>query len=156
MRLIEANQGILHNVCGLYCHDPTDRQDLFQEIVIQLWKAFPSFRQESKPSTWLYQVALNVAISNFRRVSRRPAQTTLSDEVLNYAAPTDERSTARLEHLYRAIGTLSDVDKALVMLHFEEKSSEEIAVILGITPGNVRVKMHRVQEKLRQRLKSHS
>ncbi|MDZ7899711.1 MAG: sigma-70 family RNA polymerase sigma factor [Arcicella sp.] len=150
VEMIKLHQGIVHKVCGMYRHDPDDRKDLFQEIVIQLWRAFPKFRQESKISTWIYQIALNVAISDFRKESRRPQKvefleifTNISDE--NYDPTTEEQ----IQQMHFAIAQLSEIEKAIVMLYFEEKSNEEIAEIVGITQNNVRVKMTRIREKLR-------
>ena len=150
--LVQDHQALIRRVCRLYCSDPDDRQDLFQEIVLQLWRAYPRYeaRPEAKLSTWLYRIALNVAISNLRQRTRRPAPGELNDEALAVAqAPdagpdADDRAT-----LYRAIARLSEVDKAFVLLYLEDRPYDEMADILGITQNNVRVKMHRVQEKLR-------
>lgn len=149
---LNQHQRIIHKVCGMYRHDSDDKKDLFQEIVIQLWKAFPNFRQEAKVSTWIYQIALNVAISDFRKESRRPQKTSLDD--LQIAIPTEpEPDTAeKLQQLYKAIEALSAIEKALLMLYFEEKNNEEIAEIMGITPNNVRVKMTRIREKLKNKV----
>ncbi len=149
---LNQHQRIIHKVCGMYRHDPDDKKDLFQEIVIQLWKAFPNFRQEAKVSTWIYQIALNVAISDFRKESRRPQKTSLDD--LQIAIPSEpEPDTAeKLQQLYKAIEALSAIEKALLMLYFEEKNNEEIAEIMGITPNNVRVKMTGIREKLKNKV----
>ena len=74
-KIIADNQGIIHKVCNMYCDRPDDRQDLFQEIVLQLWRAYPSFKGQSKVSTWLYRVALNTAISAFRKHQKTSPQT---------------------------------------------------------------------------------
>lgn len=150
VELIKTHQGIVHKVCGMYRRDPDDRKDLFQEIVIQLWKAFPKFRQESKVSTWIYQIALNVAISDFRKESRKPIRVELSETFANISDNQyDYTFEEKLKVLYQAIDQLSEVEKAIMMLYFEEKSNEEIAEIIGISQNNVRVKMTRIREKLR-------
>ncbi|MCB2408481.1 RNA polymerase sigma factor [Hymenobacter sp. BT178] len=153
LAVLNANQGILHRMCRLYCQDADDRQDLYQEIVLQLWRAFPGYQPTAKISTWLYRIALNVAISNLRQRTRRPAPERLGDVPPDLALPPDTGPDADdLAELYRAIGRLSDVEKAFILLYLEERTYEEMADILGITQNNVRVKMHRVQDKLRQLL----
>ena len=156
VELLNEHQAQLRRVARLYCPDENDRQDLYQEIVLQLWRAWPRYeaRPEAKVSTWLYRVALNVAISDLRRRTRRPAATSLSrPELPELAAPPPDGPDADdLAQLYRAIERLSDVEKAFVLLYLEERPYAEMADILGITPNNVRVKMHRVQDKLRQLL----
>ncbi len=150
VELIKTHQGIVHKVCGMYRRDPDDRKDLFKEIVIQLWKAFPKFRQETKVSTWIYQIALNVAISDFRKESRKPIRVELSETFANISDNQYDYSfEEKLKVLYQAIDQLSEVEKAIMMLYFEEKSNEEIAEIIGISQNNVRVKMTRIREKLR-------
>ncbi|TGE23610.1 sigma-70 family RNA polymerase sigma factor [Hymenobacter metallicola] len=140
-------------MCRLYCQDAEERQDLYQEIVLQLWRAFPSYQPTAKISTWLYRIALNVAISTLRQRTRRPAPERFGPTVPEIAQPPDTGPDADdLTELYRAIGRLSDVEKAFVLLYLEERTYEEMADILGITQNNVRVKMHRVQDKLRQLL----
>ncbi|MBU6122854.1 RNA polymerase sigma factor [Hymenobacter siberiensis] len=148
-------QPLLRRVARLYCQDTDDRQDLFQEIVLQLWRAWPRYvpQPNAKLSTWLYRIALNVAISNLRQRTRHPAPVGLDAEALAVAqAPDSGPDADDRAALYRAIGRLSEVDKAFVLLYLEDRSYDEMADILGITQNNVRVKMHRVQEKLRQQL----
>lgn len=150
VEIIKTHQGILHKVCGMYRHDHDNKKDLFQEIVIQLWRAFPKFRQESKISTWIYQIALNVAISDFRKESRSPQRVELSENLMNISDNIYDNSTEeQIEIMHHAIAQLSAIEKAIVMLYFEEKDNEEIAEIMGITQNNVRVKMTRIREKLR-------
>ena len=103
-----------------------------------------------KLSTWLYRIALNVSISNLRQRTRQPAPLELDTEAQAVAhAPTAGPDAEDCNALYRAIGRLSEVDKAFVLLYLEDRPYDEMADIVGITPNNVRVKMHRVQEKLR-------
>ncbi|KUG09557.1 RNA polymerase sigma factor [Solirubrum puertoriconensis] len=146
---ITEYQPLLWRVCRMYCPDANDRQDLYQEIVLQLWQAWPRYQPgAAKLSTWLYRVALNVAISDLRRRTRQPNISALEPDA-PYAAPPPDDLGDDLAQLYRAIERLSEVEKAFVLLYLEERSYEEMADILGITQNNVRVKMHRVQEKLR-------
>lgn len=152
--LLNQNAGILYKVCNLYCDVPEDRSDLFQEIVLQLWKAFPSFRKESKVSTWMYRIALNTAISGFRKRSKGFLQISLSDGGFEIPDPArtsfeDENITA----LYKAIAQLSSVEKAIIMLYLEESSYQEIADITGISKSYVGVKLNRIKSKLEVILK---
>lgn len=150
---IAQYQPLLWRVCRLYCPDAEERQDLYQEIVLRLWQAWPSFEGRAQRSTWLYRVALNVAISTRRHQSRAPTTARLDATTPDVAAPPDPGPDAEdLAALYQAIGQLSDVEKALVWLRLEGRPQEEMAEILGLSHGNVRVKMHRVLEKLRHLL----
>ena len=147
-KVIES-QGIIHKVCRMYCDDPEHRKDLFQEIIIQLWKSFPSFRNESKFSTWMYRVALNVAIQDLRKAKMKQQFFFQTNQFKDYS--DDEKSDLqdeRLKLMHKAIANLNKIEKAIVMLHLDEKSNEEIANIIGITQNYVRVKMNRIKTKL--------
>lgn len=138
-------------MCNIYCDDQDDRNDLFQEIVAQLWKSFPSFREESKFSTWMYRVALNTAITTFKKTKRRPDQNRLTYENFqvkdeNYDTETEEE----IKNLHRAVAQLTGVEKSIVLLFLENKKYEEIAEITGITQNYVRVKMNRIKKKLKK------
>ncbi|TAE10224.1 MAG: sigma-70 family RNA polymerase sigma factor [Bacteroidetes bacterium] len=151
LALVREHQRIIHKVCRMYADDADDRQDLFQEVVLQLWRAFPSFRGDAKITTWLYRVALNVAISDLRKKKARPEPDKLNDQFINIKDDTVQAfQDENVQLLYKAIEHLSQVEKALVMLYLEEHSYDEIAEIMGITANNARVKMHRLQEKLRK------
>jgi RNA polymerase sigma-70 factor, ECF subfamily len=135
----------------MYCNNPDNRQDLFQEIVIQLWKAFPSFRHEAKFSTWMYRVAINTAISDIRRQKnkiRGIGIENIADEIKDEEYNREKEE--QLQQLYKAIEQLSAIEKALVMLYLEDKSYDEMEDILGINQNNLRVKMNRIKEKLRK------
>ena len=154
MKLVQEHRSLLYKVCRVYCFTEADRQDLFQEMVIQLWRSYPTFRGESKFSTWLYRIALNTAISDLRKQDRRPS-TTSTDEIPpslpDMTWPGEEEQ--QLQQLYAAINRLSDVEKALVMLYLEDKPYEEMEEIMGINQNNLRVKMNRIREKLRKMTK---
>ncbi|MFD2588259.1 RNA polymerase sigma factor [Croceitalea marina] len=147
---LESNQNIVHKVCSLYTNDRDAHNDLFQEITIQLWKAYPKFRGEAKFSTWMYRVALNTAITLYRK-SKRRIKTQDFDSVI-YKIKTDEYDDTeekQLKLIYDAVKQLGDIDKALVFLYLEDKDYSEIAATLGITEVNARVKMNRIKNKLR-------
>lgn len=151
LQIIQKNQGIILKVCNMYCDLQEDRNDLFQEIVVQLWKSYPSFRKESKVTTWMYRVALNTAITSFKKSKRRPDQNRLSfpnfqiaDE--NYDTDTEEN----IKLLHKAVKQLSGIEKSIILLFLENKKYEEIAEITGITQNYVRVKMNRIKKKLKK------
>lgn len=144
-------QGIIHKVCGMYCNNEEDKKDLFQEILINLWKSYPSFRGDSKFTTWMYRVSLNVALQRLRKTNKKQEYTTQPLNFDEIAQPSEESLPKKeLRMLHTAINRLSDVEKAVVMLYLEEKGNEEIAEIVGITPNYVRVKMTRIRKKLKQ------
>lgn len=147
---LENNQNIVHKVCSLYTNDKDSHNDLFQEITIQLWKAYPKFRGDSKFSTWMYRVALNTAITLYRK-SKKRVQTQDYDSVVHKikANEYDDTEEKQLKLMYDAVRQLGDIDKALVFLYLEDKDYTEIAETLGITEVNARVKMNRVKNKLR-------
>ena len=154
--LVNQHRGILHKVCRLYCFAEPDRQDLFQEIVIQLWRSYPSFRGDAKFSTWLYRIALNTAISDLRKQGRHrmitpldqgPLPTEIQD--IQYSGEKEEQ----LQLLYSAINRLTEVEKALTMLYLEDRSYQEMEEILGLSQNNLRVKMNRIKDKLRKMTK---
>lgn len=151
VQLLEANQNIAHKICRLYTHDESSHKDLFQEITVQLWKAFPKFRGDSKFSTWMYRVALNTAITLYRKKKRRVNTTPIDD--LNFKISSDvydDTIEENLKLMYTAIKELNDIDKALVFLYLEDKNYKEISETLGITEVNARVKMNRVKTKLKR------
>jgi RNA polymerase sigma-70 factor (ECF subfamily) len=151
-KLIKENGSLIHKVCRIYSYTEDDRKDLFQEIVIQLWKAYPKFKQDAKFSTWLYRVAINTAITGLRSqkkaISYEPLSIDISDENHSH---TDEE---QVQQLYIAIEQLSQVEKAIVMLYMEDKQYDEMEDILGINQGTLRVKMNRIKEKLRELTKT--
>ncbi len=155
---IKEHELLLYKVCRIYSVTEADRQDLFQDIVIQLWQAYPRFKGDSKFSTWLYRIAINTAISGLRKkknleTSFEPTNlpTHLGDD--NISAHSEEE---RLQQLYKAIEHLNEVEKAIIMLYMEDRSYEEMEDILGITQGTLRVKMNRIKEKLRNLTKTNN
>ncbi|QCE42156.1 MULTISPECIES: RNA polymerase sigma factor [Flavobacteriaceae] len=150
VELLEQHQNIVHKVCRLYTNNYDAHNDLFQEITIQLWKAFPKFRGDSKFSTWMYRVGLNTAITLYRK-SKRTINTQQFDTVQFKISAEEYDSTEeeQLKLLYAAVHQLNDIEKALVFLYLEDKNYKEISETMGITEVNARVKMNRVKNKLR-------
>jgi len=147
---LESNQNIVHKICSLYTNNRDAHNDLFQEITIQLWKAYPKFRGDSKFSTWMYRVALNTAITLYRKSKRRVQTQDYESVIFKIKADEyDETEEQQLKLMYKAIKQLNDIDKALVFLYLEEKNYAEISETLGISEVNARVKMNRIKTKLR-------
>ena len=146
----QENQNIIHKVCRIYTSNQEAHNDLFQEITIQLWKAYPKFRGDSKLSTWMYRIGLNTAITLFRK-SKRSVKTQDFDTVLYRIQSTDYDDTGeeQLKLMYKAIHQLSDIDKALIFLYLEDKNYKEISETIGISEVNARVKMNRIKTRLR-------
>lgn len=151
IKQVTSAQGIVHKVCAVYCADPELRKDLFQEILIQLWKSYPSFRSDAKFSTWMYRVSLNVALQYVRKTKRKPVEVELSEALRNFSVQEgNDEYEEELQLLYAAIGQLKDVEKAIIMLYLEDRGNDEIAEIIGISQNYVRVKMNRAKTKLRK------
>jgi RNA polymerase sigma-70 factor (ECF subfamily) len=151
LRLISEHEGLIHKICHVYAADALAKQDLFQEIFIQLWKSFENFRNESKISTWMYRVALNTALTEKRRNKTKVSISFFSslkdDKAQESNMDADEEN---LNLLFSAISKLTEVEKAVVMLYLDDKSYEDMEDVLGINQGTLRVKMNRIKEKLRQ------
>lgn len=147
---LEKHQNIAHKICRIYTNDQDSHNDLFQEITIQLWKAYPKFRGEAKFSTWMYRVALNTAITLYRK-KKRSIKTQDFDTVdfKIKAEEYDDETEQQLKVMYAAIQELNDIEKALVFLYLEDKNYRDISETLGITEVNARVKMNRVKTKLK-------
>ncbi len=148
---LKANQNIVHKICRLYTSGEDAHKDLFQEITIQLWKAFPKFRGDSKFSTWAYRVALNTAITLYRK-STRSIQTSSFDGAKHFLPQEDYNyeEEEQLKLMYDAVYQLNDIEKALVFMYLEDKDYAEISVTLGISEVNARVKMNRIKGKLKK------
>lgn len=154
-RLIVENQQMIHKICNIYGRDEADKEDLFQEITLQLWRSFESFQEKSKFSTWLYRVALNTAITQKRKQNRHPQSTSLSDQEFQVPDSSAEESNEEdLKQLRWAMQQLKSIDRAIIFLYLEEKSYQEIADIIGITTKNVGVKIVRIKAKLLSIMKS--
>jgi len=151
LRLISEHEGLIHKICHVYAADALAKQDLFQEIVIQLWKSFENFRNESKISTWMYRVALNTALTEKRRNKTKVSISFLGSLKDDKAQESNmEADEENLNLLFSAISKLTEVEKAVVMLYLDDKSYEDMEDVLGINQGTLRVKMNRIKEKLRQ------
>jgi RNA polymerase sigma-70 factor (ECF subfamily) len=148
-RLLERHRGIVLKVAHTYCGHAEDRRDLVQEISAQAWKAFAGYDTGRPFATWLYRIALNVAITNVRRSAGRDA--VAFDEI---AEPAHDEDTPRetddgVRALYRCIAALDPLNRALLLLYLEERSQREIAEILGLSETNVATKIGRLKQRIR-------
>jgi RNA polymerase sigma factor (sigma-70 family) len=151
---LNQNIRIVHQVCHTYFpRDRLEREDVFQDIMYQLWKSYPQFKWESKFSTWMYKVALNTAITSIRRSTRNPRNEELTESVAR--APDLNEHMNREEEidlLHEAIAALTDIDKAIILLHLEDHNYDEIASITGLTRTNVSVRLVRIKRALKDYL----
>src|SRR5687767_2509679 len=157
LQQINQNQGIAHKVARLYFTERDDREDVLQEMMYQLWRSYNGFDGRSKFSTWMYSVCLNTALT-YKRNDKKEKNESLSHTHYQIANPPTENKDAAIELLFEAIAGLSPVNKAIVLLHLEKMSYEEIAVITGVTKSNVSVRLVRIKKELeiemRKKIKS--
>lgn len=146
--MIQANERVIYKVCYLYTTPRNTLNDLYQEVVLNLWKAYPKFRQECKVSTWIYRIALNTCISFIRKDKNVPEIVSLTLE--NDQTDDDDETEAMLKQLYRMINQLGQLEKSIILLYLEDKSYEEISEITGLTVTNVATKLSRIKDKLRK------
>jgi len=153
LKLIEENRPKILKICRAYAWNPSDRDDLYQEILFQIWRALPGLKENAYAGTWLYRVALNTSISFVRKHAARKNRATPCgpDDLarrIESAQEPDESDDGRLARLYEAIAQLNETEKALVVLFLEDLSYEQIADALGLSASNVGVMLHRAKKKL--------
>ncbi|MCG2612185.1 RNA polymerase sigma factor [Flavobacterium sp. SM15] len=150
---IEAHKGILHKVSKMYMDNRDDQDDLFQEIVCQLWKAYDTFKGESQFSTWMYRVAINTSIVFLKKEKRKVDKYEIASENIKEEESDAHIKESQIEHFYRAVQKLDKIDKAIIFYQLEGFSHKEIGDNLGISEGNARVKLNRAKEKLKEIIK---
>lgn len=149
IKSINEHQKIIFKVCKLYRDNLEDQEDLFQEIVYQLWKSYPKFKGESKISTWMYRIAFNTAIVRFRK---RKISVTNFDSIPEKYHPTLENSyPENEERLFKLLQKLNSIEKSIITLYLEDYNYKEIASIIGISESNVGVKLNRIKNKLKNK-----
>lgn len=156
--LLEQHRGIVFKVAATYCRHPDDRQDLAQEIAAQLWRAFPGYDPARPFPTWMYRIALNVAISHVRSIRSRAPAVPLDESHESHPGFAIEDSSEQhetdqqLRALYAVIDRQSPMDRALLLLWLEDRSQREIAEIIGISESNVATKLNRLKQRIREQL----
>ena len=146
MEQVQANQGIIRKLVGLYANSEEERKDLYQEILFQSWKGFAAFRGDAKFSTWLYRISLNTILTSQRKVSRVEYRESVEDAPLTDGADAEKHENARI--LRQAIRRLPETERAIITLHLDGYSNPEIAEIMGISANNATVKLHRLKTQL--------
>lgn len=151
VQLIQENKGIIFKICHSYCDNRDDIDDLSQEIVYNLWKSFHSYHPDRKFSTWMYRVALNVAISFYRKEKNSKTHLPFSESLIllddTKEATTDSEENINL--LRQFISGLKEIDRSIMVLYLDDKNYKEIAEITGITESNVATRINRIKDKLR-------
>lgn len=145
---VEENMGLIMHLCRAYARDEESLKDLVQEVTLQLWRSHKSFQGNSKISTWVYRVTLNVCLSHSKKLKRKPE--TIPLEWSHNPAMENDPDKEQIDLLYRGIKQLNESDRAIVLLYLEDKSYKEMSDILGITVSNVGVKVNRLKDKLKQ------
>lgn len=150
--IVRENQNLIYKTCFSYCQNTESRKDLQQEILIQLWKSFEIYDGRVKISTWIYRVALNTAISFYRRESKvKKKVTTLNDEIIHLPDNYENSQQENISMLYRFIDEMNELDRALILLYLDDYKYQEIVDILGITETNVATKISRIKKKLKEK-----
>ena len=145
---LQQHRALFFKVVRMYAFTDMDRDDLFQEIAIQVWHSIPTFRRESAASTWLYRIAFNTSINWLRRERKHRTVAGLPADVEHVLQPTGPPMEERLAWLYEEIAKLHEVDRSLALLLLEGMSYKEMSAILGITESNIGVKINRLKKYL--------
>ena len=154
-KLIKQHEGILYKLSNAYADRPEERQDLYQEMVYQLWKSFGSFKGNSSWSTWMYRVALNTAIKYLKLQKRKPDDQQLIPELHRIIEEQDALMDERTQYLYAQIRQLGEVNRAIVLLYLDGKSYEEIGQITGYSPSNIGTRLNRIKAQMRANKPQH-
>ena len=148
IELIKENKRLIYKVCSIYVSDEFPMADLYQEVIYNLWKSFPKFRNDCSISTWMYRIALNTCITGMRKELRRPQRVSILDFKENLIEP--ESMEENIREMYQLIYRLKTLERAIILLYLEEKPYQEIADITGLSLNNVAIKLKRIKEKLKQ------
>ena len=148
IEIIHENQGLISKVAKMYSNSFEDKQDLYQDIVYQLWKSYPFFRHESKITTWIYRIALNTGIHYLDRGKKKTQHVKMDESFLNEPEVIDVTEQERHDKLFARIKKLNDIEKGVIFLYLEGKSYDEIAIITGLTITNIGTRLNRIRQKL--------
>ena len=148
VEIIQENEGLIYKVTKVYTNSKEDAQDLYQEIVYQLWKSFPSFRNESKISTWMYRIALNTSIAYLNKEKTKRNYVSIDELLLHKTDTTDTLKEEQLEILYTQVRKLNTIEKGIILLYLEGKTYDEIAGITGFTATNIGTRLGRIKQKI--------
>lgn len=149
---VRLNQGIIYKLVGLYANDAEEKKDFYQEILLQAWRGWPTFRGDARISTWLYRICLNTIFTHKRKkhfIDYKESMESISPPVQNQSSQREEA-----ERLKQAIRQLSEIDRAIISMHLDGYDNPEIANITGISNNGVAVKLHRIKKQLADLLKN--
>ncbi|MDE7024702.1 MAG: sigma-70 family RNA polymerase sigma factor [Paramuribaculum sp.] len=149
IKMVSDHSNLIYKVCNAYATGSYEMNDLYQDILLNMWRSYPSFRGDSKLSTWIYQVALHTAVSALRKQTKHRSHIQLTTELENILISEDSKSE-QIKEMYSLIRRLDKYDRALILLWLDDLSYQEIADILGITRSNVATKINRVKNKLKE------
>ncbi|ADR21446.1 DNA-directed RNA polymerase sigma-70 factor [Marivirga tractuosa] len=149
--LLNENKLIISKICRAYSNDSAEFEDYFQEVAIQLWKAYNNYKGEAKISTWVYRISLNVCLTQVRKKNRQIVTSSLN-LAYDHISEEDIAGQDQLDKLYDAIRSLKKMDRAIILLYLEEKKYKEMAEILGINISNIGVKVNRIKKELKEKL----
>ncbi|MCT4629033.1 sigma-70 family RNA polymerase sigma factor [Winogradskyella sp.] len=149
-QIIESNKAKIYRICRIYAVNPIEPEDLFQEVVYQIWRSYASFKGNSNISTWIYKIALNVCIRSKGKLSKKNDKTVRLDSILFTPISTTTNSTQDIKYkaLKSCISTLKDIDRSIVILSLEDVPYKEIAIITGLSENHIAVKMKRIRKLL--------
>ncbi|MEJ7626864.1 MAG: sigma-70 family RNA polymerase sigma factor [Ferruginibacter sp.] len=147
---VKSNEALLYKIASLYTNDKEDRNDLLQEIVYNLWKSFTSFNQNSSISTWMYRVAMNVAIYHLKKAKRKVVTVPINEQFHDVQEEMSGEFEERLQGFMQQVNHLNLLDKGIVLLYLENKSYKEIAQLTGLSETNIGTKLMRIKEKLKK------
>jgi len=154
IEMINQNQRLIYKIASLYTYNREDREDLMQEIALQLWKSFDSFNEKSQRSTWLYRVGMNTAIQFLKKEKRSIKKQALSNEDLVVKESINLKNEDAIQEMFQSIQKLNTLERGIILLYLEEKSHKEIAEIIGISVSNVGTRIQRIKQKLKKINKS--
>lgn len=146
---VRINDAMIRRICLGYAHTSQDLEDLYQDVLVNIWRGLPSFRSDSSMQTWVYRIALNTCVSTLRIRTKLPPQTTLDDVILVQDQSLEKKEIVK--ELYECIATLGPIDKAIVMMWLDDYSYDEIADTIGLKRNNVATRLHRAKEKLKEK-----
>ena len=150
-KLLNENRQVISKICNAYSSTEEEFEDHFQEVALQIWKSYDSFKGKSKISTWIYRISLNVCLSEIRKKERRINTFSLKPELDSLKQEKND-DQEQVKALYSAIRTLKKIDRAIIILYLEEKQYKEMADILGISVSNIGVKINRIKKELKEKL----
>jgi len=152
VKIVKDNKGIIYKITRIYTDTRDDQQDLYQEILYQLWKSFDTFKNNAKISTWIYRVALNTSLAYLHQKKRFSRRTDIQEIIVEVEDKEDNFLEDRIVQMYQMIKKLNEGERGLILLYLDEKSYEEISIITGFTLSNVGTRLNRIRQKLKDQV----